>query len=221
MKKFFLLAYLILISIVAFTQKVSITRFNRNDIVVGLTNSLRVSISNCDPKSIIIKTDNGSLFLENGICFTIPKRLGETHFTIFQKKNGKQKKIKIITFNAVDLEEPTLLIGGKTSGIIPKRSLINMPFILAFIGECSEASPQIIIDSFTTCIFRKDTCFYKEVKNIGTRFSEETLIALSNTKTGDQIIFKSIHAKLASGTPSILMPLIFEITDKEENTNSN
>jgi hypothetical protein len=221
MKKCFLIVSMLLLSIVGFTQQATVASLQFNVIIVGLQNPLSISVFNCDPESIIVKTDNGTITLEDGRYSTTPSRLGITHFTIYQKKNGKLKKLDVITFRAREWVDPTVIVGGNTGGFIKKEMLIAVGGLKAFIGECGEASPPIIIDSFTTCILRKDTCFYKEIKNVGARFNEETLTALSNTKEGDQIFFKFIYVKLASGSPSLLMPLIFQITDKEEIENSN
>ncbi|MGH2565356.1 MAG: GldM family protein, partial [Ginsengibacter sp.] len=103
-------------------------------------------------------------------------------------------------------------VGPSSEGSISGQILKHQQYIRADY-ECCGFDARAAIDSFTICIVRGDTCFYNEIKNIGNKFNDEIINALSNIKKDDTIIFKKIFAKGPDDKSIPLKPIIFFITD--------
>ena len=69
------------------------------------------------------------------------------------------------------------------------------------------------IDSFTLNVIRTDTCYFKEVINIGNKFGSAVVEALMGIKRNDIVIFKKIYVIGPDGRQRLISPLVLTITD--------
>ena len=110
------------------------------------------------------------------------------------------------------IPDPVAKVGPSAGGNIYAVVLKNQQYIRAEL-ENFDFNAMFVIDSFTINIIRTDTCYFKEVINIGNKFGSEVIKALEGIKKNDIVIFKKIYALGPDGRTRILSPIIFTVTE--------
>jgi hypothetical protein len=191
-------------------QKFSIGADVNNILYIGLDNPLTIAVENQSCKSIIVKSDNGVITGSSGKYMYRPGKIGKADIILYKKINGQIKELGRNSFRVKSIPDPVPKVGPSSGGYINMVVLRNQHYIRADY-ECCEG--RAIIDSFTVCIVRGDSCLYKEIKNVGGKFSDEIINALSGIKKDDTVIFKKIFAKGPDYISIPLTPILFVITD--------
>ena len=211
MKKAVIILFTFFWYFISSAQKFSISADVNNVFYVGFDNPLTIAVENYSCKSIIVKTDNGTVTGNSGKYTFYSNKIGKADIILYRKINGKIKEIGRNSFRVKSIPDAIAKVGPSSGGYINKVVLSNQQYIRA--EECCGFEGRPRIDSFTVCIVRGDTCLYNEIKNIGGKFSEEIISALSGIKKDDTVIFKRIFTKGPDGISIPLAPIIFFITD--------
>lgn len=157
----------------------------------GIGNPITIAAENLSSKSVIVKTDNGSIEGSNGHYTFYSKLAGVTNIILYKKVNGKIKEIGRNTFKIKTIPYPTFKIGsGKDR--IPIPELQSQQFVRADMDGYFGYDVHYSIDSFTVCIISTDTCRYIELDNAGNKISDEMKAEFSLLKPNDILIFKNI-----------------------------
>jgi len=209
MKKLMMLG-IYLVSLSCQGQLYSIASDNNNVLYAGIENPLTITVQNISPKSVIAKTDNGTLTGENGHYVFYTDTGDMVHITLLKKTSNGQVKIGMTSFWVRQIPDPVASVGIYTSGKIP------LAYIKSQAGIRTDHSSiyykkGIPITSFTLNIVRNNNYIFIVIKNQGNTFSKEVQNALSHSRAGDSIIFNNIFAKRHDGTLTILSPLTFLI----------
>ncbi len=195
-----------------YRQTVSISADENNILYAGLDNPLTIAAENTSNKNIIVKTDNGNITGSGGKYIFHSNNIGRADIIIFKKIKGQVKEIGRGSFRVTSIPAPVPKVGQSSGGYIKGEILTHQQYIRADY-ECCGFDAKAPIDSFTICIVRADTCLYKEIKNIGSKFSDEIINALAGIKKDDTVIFKKIFARGPDNKTIPLNPIIFFITD--------
>jgi hypothetical protein len=206
---------LILISFFGFhadvvSQNFSLSAVKNNVLYIGVDNPLSVSVENYPANQIIVKADKGIVEGYGRNCIYRGTEPGTVVFTIYKKSNLEE--IGRINFRAKFIPDPVTKVGPSKGGIIQAVVLKNQQFIRAEL-ENFDYNAAFIIDSFTLNIIRTDTCFFKEVINIGNKFGSAVIEALNSIKKNDIVIFKKIYTLGPDNRSRLLSPMVFTITD--------
>ena len=204
---FFLLSF-----VVATGQKFSIAVDRMNILYVGIDNPLTIAVENYPNKSIIVKTDNGSISGGNGRYVFRSSKMGKADIILYKKSNGKLKEFGRWSYRVKLIPDPVAKVGPSAGGKIKKTILKYQQYIRAeFVGF--EIDVHIPIDSFTVDIIRGDSCISKELKNYTLKFSGQLIEALAKIEPKDIVIFKDIWSTRYNGEVWSLDPISFFIID--------
>lgn len=188
----------------------SISAERNNILFTGYDNPLMVIVHNISPKTLIVKTDNGTLTGENG-HYIFRTDTGSAAVITLYKKKGKDLKEIGKTYFLVRLRpdiRPT--IGSYYGGKILQVQLTSQAGIRA--GQQSMFyEKEMPVISYTLSIIRSGEYVYREIKNEGAAFTKEVGSVLRDTRPGDSVIFNNIFAKRDDGTTTILEPITFFI----------
>jgi hypothetical protein len=193
-------------------QRFSISADQNNVLYVGLDNPLTIAVENFPSEAIIVKADNGTITGNRGRYMFIATKIGKANIIIYKKIRGQIKEIGRNVFRVKPIPAPMPYVGPSSGGYISSNILKQQQYIRAAY-ECCGFDARASIDSFTICILRGDSCFYKEIKNIGSKFNDEIINELSLIKKDDTVIFKKIFAKGLENESIPLIPILFFITD--------
>jgi GldM C-terminal domain len=210
MKKEAIIFLLFFAYFISNAQKFSIAGDKNNTLYLGLDNPLSIAVENYSCKSIIVKTDNGTISSASGKYIFHSTKIGKAEIILYRKTNGRTKEIGRSTFRVKSIPDPIAKVGPTSGGYINKVILRNQQYMRADYEYCN---CRATIDSFIVCIVRGDTCLYNEIKNIGGKFSNEVISALSIIKKDDAVIFKKIFAEGLNDISISLAPILFVITD--------
>jgi len=192
-------------------QRFSISPDAQNIFYVGFDNPLTITVENYPSKSIIVKTNYGTITGNSGKYIFHSDKIGKADIILYKKLDGKIKEIGRGSFRVKSIPDPIPKVGPSSGGNIDKAILRNQLYIRAEF--CCGFEGSFSIDSFTLCIVRGDSCLYKEVKNIGAKFSDEIINALRVIKKDDTVIFKKIFGKNFDSPSIQLTPILFFITE--------
>ena len=174
----------------------------------GVDNPISFAVEGVAGKSLIIKATNGTIGKQYGYYTFRSDSIGSTEIIVSKKQQGKLKEIGRRAFRVKAIPDPIAKVGPSAGGYIVTAILKAQQFIRADI-ENFDIDIKIPIDSFTICVTRGDSCFYKEVINIGSKFSNEVVKMLSELKKGETVIFKSIYGKSVYGELKEFAPITF------------
>jgi len=189
-------------------QVISIAPDKNNILYVGLDNPLTIAVENNSCKSLIVKTDNGTISGSSGTYLYRSTKIGRADIMVYKKVNGKLKEIGRSAFRVKPIPDPIPKVGPSSGGNINVTVLKAQEYIRSDI-EGFDFQAGFPIDSFTVCIVRGDTCLYKEIKNIGNHFNNEIVNAFGELKKDDTVIFKKIFARSFDGASKLLVPIVF------------
>lgn len=196
----------------ASAQNFTISADKNNVLYIGVDNPLSATVQNYRSSEVVIKADRGHVS-------------GYGRFFTYNGSDQKPGPVSIILSDASTLKEigranfrlkyipdPVAKVGPTAGGSINGVVLKNQQYIRAEL-ENFDFDAMFAIDSFTLNILRTDTCFFKEVINMGSKFGSAVVEALSVIKKNDIVIFKKIYAVGPDGRSRILTPIVFTITD--------
>jgi len=211
MKKFLLIILLVLFDTMAFTQVFSVSADKNNVLYIGVDNPLSIVVEKYNVSELIIKADKGELFGGAGTKYIYRgSQPGVVAISIADKYTGKE--IGKVFFRAKYIPDPVAKIGPSTGGRVQKPVLMNQQFIRAE-PENFDFDIFFKIESFTAVIIKKDSCFYREIKNQGNKFNEELTKALLNIEKNDMLIFKDIFIRSPDGRDRFISPAVFSVTE--------
>jgi hypothetical protein len=193
-------------------QTVSISADANNILYAGLDNPLTIAVENTSNKTIIVETDNGTITGNGDKYMFHSNNIGRADIIIYKKIKGQIKEIGRGSFRVIPIPDPIPKVGPSSGGYIKGEILRHQQYIRADY-ECCGFDARAPIDSFTICIVRADICLYEEIKNIGNKFNDKIMNALSGIKEDDTVIFKKIFARGPDNKTIPLKPIIFFITD--------
>ena len=193
-----------------FGQLFSIASDNNNVLYAGIENPLTITVLNISPKSVIAKTDNGTLTGENGhyVFYTDTGQVAQ--ITLFKKTSNGQVKIGMSTFHVRQLPDPPAHVGTYFNGPISLNYLRSQAGLRTG-HESIYYTRGIPIVSYTFNVIRNNNFVIKELKNEGAVFSQQVQDALLKILPGDSVIFNNIVARRNDSTLTILSPLTFKI----------
>ena len=191
-------------------QLYSVASNYNNVLYARVENPLTITVQNISPKSIIAKTDNGTLTGKNGHYVFYTDTGDVAHITLYKKTSSGLVKIGVNSFRVRQLPDPPTHLGSYFSGPIPLDYIRSQPGLKT--GQESIFYLRgIPIVSYTLNVIRNGNFVFKELKNEGAMFSEQVQAALRKVLPGDSIIFNNILAKRDDSTLTILSPLTFTI----------
>jgi len=208
MTRTFLIIIILLVTVVSKSQDISIANEKMNIFYKGIENPISVAADGVSNKSLIIKANNGTVSKQYGYYSFRSDSIGKAEIIIYKKVQGKLKEIGRRAFRVKAIPDPIPKVGPSTGGRIATAVLKAQQYIRADIGNF-DIDYKIQIDSFIICIIRSDSCYYKELKNVGNKFNENTIEALSEIKGGDTVIFKYIFGKNIYGELMEFPSLVF------------
>ena len=210
MKKLLVLISLLSFHSVVVSQNFSLSAVKNNVLYIGVDNPLSFAIENYPANQIIVKVDKGVVEGYGRNYSYRGTEPGTVVFTIYKKSNLEE--IGRINFRAKYIPDPVPKVGISKGGIIQAVVLKNQQFIRAEL-ENFDFNAVFEIDSFTLNVIRTDTCYFKEVINIGNKFGSAVVEALMGIKRNDIVIFKKIYVIGPDGRQRLISPLVLTITD--------
>ena len=183
-----------------------------NVLYADVDNHLTIAVENYPNNSIIVKTNNGKISRSNGSYIFHTTQIGTADIILYKKINGKLKKIGKSTFRVKLIPYPIAKVGPSAGGRIQGIVLKSQQYIRADY-DFIDIDIRTPIDSFTVNIIPSDTCFFKQIKNLTNKFSQELIEALKIIKKGYVVIFKDIMARRYNGEIIELDPIYFIIRD--------
>jgi GldM C-terminal domain len=211
MKKLLVIISFLVYHSAVVSQNISVSADKNNVLYIGVDNPISVVVENYPSRQLIVKAEKGTLIGSNGRIFIYRGvEPGNESIIIYNKENSKE--IGRSTFRVKYIPDPVAKVGLSGGGNIQAIVLKNQQFIRAELQNF-DFDAMFQIDSFTLNIIRTDTCFFKEVINIGNKFGSAVTEALSSIKKNDIVIFKKISSVGPDGRSRLLSPIVFAITD--------
>jgi hypothetical protein len=198
MRRTFLTTVILLVTVVSRSQDISIANEKMNIFYKGIDNPISFAADGVSSKSLIIKANNGTVSKQYGYYTFRSDSIGKAEIIIFKKVQGKLKEIGRRAFRVKTIPDPIPKVGPSAGGRIVTAVLKAQQYIRADI-ENFDIDIKTPIDSFTICITRGDSCYYKELQNSGSKFNDDVIQALSKVKNGDTVIFKNIFGRNVYG----------------------
>ncbi len=177
-------------------QPATVIACTRNNILIlGVENPLEASIENAPVSSITLSTDNGTITHGDrpNKFVIIPARMGETQIYVYKKK----RLVDSVVFRVKRLPPPTLFVGIKSEGTIKKSVTLIQGGVIAKYENTDFEAPVKVVDYRVFLI--RDAAFVGMSLNVGNRFNEKTKFLIEQSKTGDCLLFTSIHVKGVDG----------------------
>jgi len=203
----FLTSIFLLLTIFLNAQEISVANDKMNIFFKGIDNPISFVAEGLSNKSLIIKSNNGTVSNRYGYYTFRSDSVGKAEIIIYKKIQGRLKEIGRRAFRVKAIPEPITKVGPSAGGHIVTAVLKAQQYIRADI-ENFDIDFRTPIDSFTICITRGDSCFYKELENFGSKFNDDIVKALSQIQKGDTVIFKNIFGKNVYGESKEFNPLV-------------
>jgi hypothetical protein len=195
----------------AFGQRFLVTQANDNAIYVGIQNPIHLLAEGVPCKSIIVKSDNGTIESSGTDCwFTIqPQTLGIAKIEIFKRSGRKLVLIGSHSISVRAIPDPKPYVGNLKGGNAKKSVFIAMGGVIAK-GEVVHNDG--LVRSFSVAIYR-DNRYFISMHNTGNRFEDSTVEILKLLRTGDRVVISSILAETSLGRSITLQPIEYCIVD--------
>lgn len=177
-------------------QPTAVISCSRNNILIlGIENPLEALIENAPASSITLRTDNGKINQtgQPNKFVIIPDKLGETQIYVYKRK----RLVDSVVFRVHRMPPPTLFVGIKSGGTIKKSVTLTQGGVIARYENTDFEAPVKVVDYRVFLI--RDSAFVGMSLNIGNRFNEKTKFLVEQSKTGDILLFTSIHVKGVDG----------------------
>lgn len=211
MKKLMVLIPFFSFYFIASSQNIAVSAEKNNVLYIGVDNPISVVAENYPSRQLMVKAEKGTLFGSNGRIFIYRGiEPGNESIIIYNKENSKE--VGRSNFRVKYIPDPVAKVGLSGGGNIQGVILKNQQFLRAQLDNF-DFDVAFTIDSFTLNIIRTDSCFFKEVINIGSKFGSAVTEALSGIKKDDIVIFKKIYVLGPDGRSRLLSPLVFTIID--------
>jgi hypothetical protein len=189
-------------------QTVAFAADKMNVLYIGVDNPITIVAENTDCSKIKVVINNGTISGNDCRFLARPTTYGTASITATYKLNGKTKYV-VCNYRVKEIPPPIFKIGTGQPRM-PLVVLKNQQFVRAG-DETFTFDEQTTVDSFTVCAFLKDSCIFKEVKNIGSKLSEEVSQLFSKLRPGDSILFKYIYARRRKGENINLEPVMITV----------
>lgn len=163
-----------------------------------------------DEKSVVFKTDEGSISqFRNTLIFKTGKP-GPAKFKVYRKQKGKLLLYDSVEIMVYENKYAEALIGTKKGGVIDKRQLIAIGALITSVWTRENHSDPIKCTSYTV-IFHKNDGTVQYQKNTGNRFSDTTIQYMSDLQPGELVTFSNIQVEM-EGRPELQVnPIEFTI----------
>ena len=194
-------------------QNFLVSADKNNVLYIGVDNPLSIIVENYSSSQILVKADRGHISSGYGHTYMYngsDQEPGPVSIILYNRSTSKE--FGRSTFRLKYIPDPVAKVGPSAGGNIYAVVLKNQQYIRAEL-ENFDFNAMFGIDSFTINIIRTDTCYFKEVINIGNKFGSEVIKALEGIKKNDIVIFKKIYALGPDGRTRILSPIIFTVTE--------
>ncbi|PSK90871.1 GldM family protein [Taibaiella chishuiensis] len=211
---------LILISIIffsySFAQKEQdnflVSNPRQKTLYIGIENPLQILTKQYSCNAIKIKVDNGKVRQFKESCsFTVnPNKPGPCKIEVFKAAN--HKLVGSIEFQSMKLPKPEIQVAGMSSGGTIAKGFMHAQRALQAKLDGFDIDVNYEILSFCIIIIRGRNVVFNHA-NVGSRFSGETMQAISAIEEKDQIIFCSIKYRDLDGELGTLSPAEYIITD--------
>jgi hypothetical protein len=208
MTRTFLTIIILLVVGIGKSQDISIANEKMNIFYKGIANPISFAANGVSKKSLIIKANNGTISKDYGYYTFRPDSIGKAEIIVYKKVQGKLKEVGRKAFRVKAIPDPITKVGPSAGGRIVTAVLKAQQYIRADI-ENFDIHVRIPIDSFTICITRGDSCYYKELQNFGNKFNDEIVNELSKIQKGDTVIFKNIFGRNVYGELKEFNSLVF------------
>jgi hypothetical protein len=210
MIKYSLVACLIFLTNYCVGQNFTVTPLKNNKVYLGVDNPLNSVVENFPCKSVFLSTENGKI-TKSGCHFNYhPARIEDAKIKILIKENGQLKEIGHAYLRVRDFPPPVAYVGVFNGGKIKKESLIAQTGIGASAEPSLGFELSFRVDSFFTCIVRKDSVLYS-CKKRNNLFSTELISVFKSLEAGDEIIFFDIACSGADKKKLTAKPIEFYI----------
>jgi hypothetical protein len=198
MTRIFLTIIILLFILVSKSQNISLANEKMNIFYKGVDNPISFAAEGISNKDVDLKTKNGIIDNKYGYNIFRSDSIGRAEITICRKVGSKLKKIGSTTFRVKKLPDPITKVGPSSGGRINTSVLKAQQYIRDDMQNFDiDVRPQV--DSFTICISRNDPCYYRELHNVGGKFDDNVIQALSELRDGDTVIFKNFFGKNVYG----------------------
>ncbi len=170
-------------------------------------NPIEISVPGFAAEDITPRIDNGSLVRSSAGWVAKPGSGGKANVSVtVELPDGSRKAMPAVEFRVKDLPPPTPKLGekGPTASKV-KRSQVTREQGLKAVVEGSDFDEPWTITRFTITLVRAGTVVDKQ--NRGNAFTEDVSKLIKELKSGDQIIFSEIHARLTKVPDSPERPL--------------
>jgi hypothetical protein len=197
----------------ALAQNFTVSADRNNIFYIGVDNPFSITFQDYRSSQLVVKASKGQVSTGYGHNFTYngsDQKPGPVFIIIYDASTSKE--IGRANFRLKYIPDPVAKVGPSAGGNINGVVLKNQQYIRADL-ENFDFDVMFAIDSFTLNILRTDTCFFKEVTNMGSKFGSAVTGALSVIKKNDIVIFKKIYARGPDGRSILLFPIVFTITD--------
>lgn len=198
MTRTFLTSLFLYLAVVLTAQDISVANERMNIFYKGIDNPISFAADGVPSKSIIVRANNGTVSNQYGYYTFRSDSIGKAEVIIYKKVQGKLKEIGRTAFRVKAIPDPIPKVGPSAGGRIETAILKAQQYIRADMSNF-DIHVKTPIDSFTICIARGDSCFYKELKNSGSKFNDDVIKALSEIEKGCTVIFKNIYGKNVYG----------------------
>jgi hypothetical protein len=192
--KIIVAALSVLLTFPAFAQQSTISVEKMNILYIGVPNPVKAIIEGQSCESIVMSGEVADIKATGNCGFDVwVDKPGKLYIEIGIKENGNFKSVGKREFRIKYIPDPYVILGGRTQGRLKLDILKEQTEIVA---EVVNFDFEVVfeITNFDIEISRYDKVILKENTN-GSKFSQSTLKAFSDLKTGDKIAITNIHAQ--------------------------
>lgn len=165
-----------------------------------IKNPITVSVPGIPSEDLIISVEGGTYTKDNGAgnYFVEPNNNAKT---VVVKVSGKTDEGKVIVLGAQEFRlksvpDPVISIGGITGGKHEKEELAIAGRLSAKLKDFDFQGYEYTVESYTVLTIRNNII---KAENVGASFSREVKEMISNTRSGQTVIFQDIIVKTPKG----------------------
>lgn len=162
-------------------------------VYTGYENRLRIKGKEKIPGVLSVSTDNGKIFLKDGIWYLLPEHTGTAILTAYTHTD-KDRVVSRDTFTTLPLPNPVGMFAGKIKGSLTVAEATAQESISARILGIP-GTPRCTVTSFILNVKREGILGGAKASDAsGVKFSMDQLIVnmLTNLRPKDTILFEDI-----------------------------
>ena len=202
------------ISFSSFGQLVSIAADKNYIFYLEVENPITIAVENNSCKSLIVKTNNGTIDGQNGRYVCKPKSFGKATITVFLKQSGKLKKIAKRDFmvrRMIDLPNIQVRIGPCINNCSVSADVLAAQEFISSDVVNTDINARMPIDSFSVYVYSNSTC--KIINKKGNRITEDLKQDFRKLQVNDIVVFRNIYCTLLDKTTRELDPVMLFIKE--------